>query len=138
MKPLLLRIVLVATGVMMCLSAVTLFLPETQLENMVRWFLGPQVADELWQTGPAFDYVLRVCMAGYLWVGVVLLVTATNPVRHKPQILVAIGALSMVAVVCLVAGIVNKLPVLWYLGDAIPCLVAAILLAVLRPGKAQA
>ena len=138
MRLLLLRLVLVVTGALMCLSGVALVLPAGQLQSIAGWFIGSKAAAEVWASGPVFDYVVRVGMAAYLWIGVVLLVAATNPVRHRPQITVAIGALALLTAVCLIAGIVNRLPLLWYLGDAIPCLIAAILLAVLRGGKAQA
>jgi hypothetical protein len=108
---------------------------------MVEWLFGqfaaPEVVEGLWPDGPVFDYVMRTGMAAYVWIGVVLLVAATNPVKHRSQIILAIVALALLAVVCYVTGSRNGLPPVWYLTDTISSLAGAVLLALLRPPKEE-
>ena len=137
MRQLLLRLVLAVFGLVCCLSGLLIVLPGSWFEEMVGWFVGEEAAGEIWPTGPMFDYLLRVSMAAYLWIGVVLLVAAGDPEKQKAQIDVAVGMLVVLAVVTLTAGLLNGLPWSWFLGDAIPCAVAALLIGVLRPRKAK-
>ena len=70
--------------------------------------------------------------------GAVLLLAATDPEKYKSQVDIAIGGLLVLAVACLSAGLLNAIPTWWYLGDAVPCLVGAILLILFRPRRRQA
>lgn len=74
----------------------------------------------------------------WLWLGVVLLSAARDPVRHRTQIDLAIGGLFLLAVVCLVTGLTSGLPLMWPLGDGISALVGAVLLLIFRPRAVKA
>ena len=101
---------------------------------------GPTVeaVEKAWPTAPLFGYTFRASLVAYLWIGVVLLLTAWDPVRYRVQIDVAIVGLFLMAVVCFIAGVANGIPALWYLGDSLLSLLAAGLLFVFRPRKTKA
>ena len=136
MKPKLLKATLYVIGGWYCLAGPALLMPSSWWRAMAEWFLEAEALRMLWPEGPVLDYAVRGMMAGFLWLGVILLLAATNPEKHRAQVDIAIGGLFLLALVTLVAGIVNGIPAWWFLGDAIPSLVGALLLLVLRPGKA--
>ena len=133
----LLRVVLIVTGAIFCLAGAGLVIPCSWLRAMGGWFVGVEVVDSLWPDGALFEYALRASFVAWLWLGVVLLVAASNPAKHRAEIDVAIGGLFLLAAVCLVTGLVKGLPLFWPLGDAIPSLVGAALLLVLRPRASE-
>ncbi len=135
MRGLLLRATLLVTGAFFCLAVVGLVMPDGWLKTAVGWFGGAQPVEKFWPTAPLFGYVFRTSLVAYLWIGVVLLVAAWNPTRHKVQIDIAIGGLLLMAIVCFFTGITNGIPVWWYLGDSLFSLLAAILLAVFQPRR---
>ena len=129
----LLRVVLVVTGAIFCLAGPALVIPISWLKGMGEWFVGAELVESLWPDGALFEYALRASFVAWLWLGVVVLVAASNPAKHRAEIDIATAGLFLVAVVCLVTGLVKGLPLFWPLGDAIPSLVGAALLLVLRP-----
>ncbi len=135
MKPTLLKATLFITGGLFCLAGPGLILPTSWWKAMAGWFLDGTTLDNLWPTSPVFDYGLRASMVAYLWIGVILLVAATDPEKHRVQINIAIGGLFLMAIVTFVAGNANGIPTVWFLGDAIPSLIGAVLLVAFRPGK---
>ena len=135
MRGLLLRITLIVIGGLFCLAGVGLVVPESGLKAFAGWFAGAEDVKEFWPTAPLFGYVFRASLVAYLWIGVVLLVAAWDPTRHKVQIDIAIGGLLLMTIVCLITGMANRLPALWYLGDTFFSLVAAVLLVVFRPRR---
>ena len=130
-----LRVILIVIGGLFCLSGAMLVLPESPLKDAIGWFAGAETVEEFWSTAPLFAYALRTSLVAYLWIGVVLLVAATNPDRHKVQIYIAIVGLFLLAVVCFVTGFSHGVPTSWYLLDALFSLVAAALLVAFRPGR---
>ena len=135
MKTTLLKVTLWVTGGLFCLAGPGLLLPTSWWMAMAGWFLDAATLDNLWPASPVFDYGLRASMVVYLWIGVILLVTATDPEKHRVQIDIAIGGLLLLAIVTIVAGIANGIPTVWFLSDAIPSLIGAVLLTVFRPRK---
>ena len=87
----LLRVVLAVTGILFCLAGPAIVLPASWLKDLVGWFVGTEQVETLWATGPLFDYVLRASMVAYLWIGVILVLAAVDPERHRTQIDIAIG-----------------------------------------------
>ena len=134
-RAILLRVVLITTGVPFCLTGFGIVLPEAGLKAMLSCFGGTDRAEELWPTGALFIYALRASCVAYLWIGAVLLVAAANPTRHKTQINIAICGLSLTAVVCFVTGMTNGVPTLWYLSDSLYSLIVAVLLVAFRPKR---
>ena len=137
MKRKLLRIVLAVTGALFCIAAPALLVPQSGLRAMGAWFVGWEQVEALWPAGPFFDYFLRMSLVAYLWIGVILVVAAVNPERHRTQIDIATGGLFLFALVAFVVGFGQGLPVGWFLGDAISTLAAAALLLALRLPKPQ-
>ena len=135
MKTTLLKATLYVTGGLFCLAGPGAILPTSWWKAMAGWFLDAATLDQLWPASPVFDYGLRVSMVVYLWIGVILLVAATDPEKHRVQIDIAIGGLLLLAIVTIVAGIANGIPTVWFLSDAIPSLIGAVLLTVFRPRK---
>jgi hypothetical protein len=136
MKAKLLKATLFIAGGLFCLAGPGLILPASWWKAMTGWVLDAATLDRLWTASPVFDYALRASMVAYLWIGVVLLVAATDPVKHRVQIDIAIGGLFLMAVVTFIAGYANGIPPMWFLGDVIPSLIGAGLLLAFRPGKA--
>ena len=128
-----LRLILIVVGGLFCLSGATVVLPESSLKDVTGWFVGAETVEEFWPAAPLFAYALRTSLLTYLWIGVVLLVAATNPVRHKVQIYIAIVGLFLLGVVCFVTGFSHGVPTSWYLIDTLFSLVAAGLLVAFRP-----
>ncbi len=135
MKPTLLKATLFITGGLFCLAGPGVILPTSWWKAMAGWFLDPAMVESLWPASPVFDYGFRASMVVYLWIGVILLVAATDPEKHRVQIDIAIGGLFLLAIVTFVAGIANSIPTVWFLGDAIPSLIGAVLLVAFRPRK---
>ena len=130
-----LRLILIVVGGLFCLSGATVVLPESSLKDVTGWLVGAETVEEFWPAAPLFAYALRTSLLAYLWIGVVLLVAATNPVRHKVQIYIAIVGLFLLGVVCFVTGFSHGVPTSWYLIDTLFSLVAAGLLVAFRPGR---
>ena len=136
MKMTLLKVTLWVTGGLFCLAGPWLFMPAAWWQAMAGWFLDAETMEQFWPFAPAFDYVMRAMMAMSLWLGVILIVAARNPEKHRTQIDIAIGGLLLLAVVFPVAGAANGLPVWWYLGDTIFSAIAGVALLILRPNRA--
>ena len=133
----LLRTVLIVTGAGLCLCGPLLVMPELWLRAMGGFFVGAEALDSVWPEGALFGYMLRASLAAYLWIGIVLLVTALDPSKYRALVDVAICMLLLLAVVCTIAGITSGVPALFYLGDAVPSFVVAVLLLVFRPRKGE-
>ena len=130
-----LRAILIVVGGLFCLSGATFVLPESSLKDATSWLVGTEAVDEFWPSAPLFAYVVRTSLLAYLWIGAVLLVAATNPVRHKVQIHIAIVGLFLLGVLCFVIGVSHGVPTRWYLIDTLFSLIAAGLLVAFRPGR---
>ena len=130
--------VLIVTGAVLCLCGPLLVMPESWLRAMGGLFVGAEALDSVWPETAHFGYVLRTSLAAYLWIGIVLLVTASDPRRYGRLVDVAICMLFLLTVVCIAAGITSGIPALFYLGDAVPSFVVAVLLLALRPRKQKA
>lgn len=133
-----LRTVLIVTGGGLCLCGALLLLPESWLRAMAGLFVGAGTLDSIWPEAALFTYMLRASLAAYLWIGIVLLVTASDPPKYRALVDVAICMLLLLAVVCTIAGITGGVPALFYLGDAVPSFVVAALLLAFRARKRDA
>ena len=83
-------------------------------------------------TGPAVLYGVRVMSAVSAFVGAYLLILATNPRAYVPFLNLGIGGLMFIGLVCLVAGVMSNMHLLWYLGDGLGCWVIGSLLFIWR------
>lgn len=133
----LLRVVLIVTGAVLCLCGVLLLLPQSWLDAVAGLFIPAETLESIWPEGALFGYAVRTSLAAYLWIGIILLVTASDPSRYGRLVDVAVCMFFVLAAVCLVAGITSGIPPLFYLGDAVPSFIVAGLLLVLRAWKAE-
>ena len=135
MKSTYLKITLIVMGVLFCLAGPGLLLPEAWLRGMVAWFAGADTVDALWPAGPAVDYMFRASLVAYLWIGVVLLLAAKDPERSKTQIDLSICGMFLFAIVTFTSGILNDLPLWWFLGDSLFSLAGGVFLFLFKPVK---
>jgi hypothetical protein len=113
-----LKICLWVTGLLCLLSGVGLFLPFSVYEAIGRSFGVETLPD--W---PLFMYALRTMSATFIGIGVYFIILAFEPMKHK--VLVPFSGLVVVfiGIVCVVAGTTARMPVMWYLGDALSCII---------------
>ena len=133
-----LRTGLAVTGGALCLCGVFMLLPVSWLKAMAGWFIAAEVLDPVWPTAALFGYLLRTCLAAYLWIGVVLLVAASDPKKYRRLVDVAVCMLILLAVVCVAGGIASGIPPTYYLGDAVSSAIVGVLLLAFRPGREKA
>ena len=120
-----LKICLWIAGISCLLSVFGMFLPVRLLESFAKLFGGQPFPDS-----PMFLYMFRVVSATYVGVGVFFVILALRPMDYG--VLVAFSGLAAVllGVVCAVTGLAVGMPVLWFLGDSVPCVVLGLLIFV--------
>jgi len=118
-----LKICLWIAGIGCLLSVVGLFLPVRLVESLAKVFGGPAFPDS-----PLCLYALRVVSATYVGVGVFFVILALNPTKY--EVLVPFSGLAAIflGVVCAITGLVVGMPVLWFLGDSLSCVVLGVLI----------
>jgi len=117
-----LNTVLWIAGLACVLSVVGLLLPMSGLEAMAGWF-----GDQPLSSRPVFEYGLRVMCATYVVIGVFLIILARDPQRYGPMVpFTGIAALAL-GVCCGVTGLLVGLPLAWFAGDALACILVGIL-----------
>jgi len=118
-----LKICLWIAGIGCLLSVVGLFLPVRLVESLAKVFGGPAFPDS-----PLCLYALRVVSATYVGVGVFFVILALNPTKY--EVLVPFSGLAAIflGVVCAITGLVVAMPVLWFLGDSLSCVVLGVLI----------
>ncbi len=121
-----LKICLWIAGVGCLLSVFGVFLPISAWESIAKVF-GVQL---VLPVSPVFEYAMRLMLATYAAVGVYLVILALRPMDYG--ILVPFTGLASVVLglVCMITGLVVSIPVLWFLGDSVPCIVLGILIFV--------
>ncbi|MHC4759471.1 MAG: hypothetical protein ACYTE8_12515 [Planctomycetota bacterium] len=126
-----LKICLWITAVLCLASVAGIFLPVSTWQSFIDFFgLGP-LPDT-----PIVGYLVRLLSATFFGIGVFFAILALNPARYP--ILVPFSGCAAVAlgIVCGITGFVEKLPNLWFLGDALTALViGAIILIFWKKAK---
>ena len=119
-----LKIFLWVAGIVCLLSGYGLFMPISGLEAIANFF-GTEPLDL--PDSPLFEYVVRICSAMAVASGVYLIILALNPMKY-PALIPFTGLASIfVGAVCGITGMLTKMPILWFLGDSLGCLVFGIL-----------
>ena len=120
-----LKIVLWVTGILCLLSVVGMFLPVSAFEPIAKFFGVESLPDS-----PVVEYAIRAMSATYAGVGIFFIILALNPAKYGVMVPFSGLCSIFIGAVCAITGIVVRMPVLWYLGDSLPCLVLGVLILV--------
>ena len=121
-----LKICLWIAGVLCLLSVFGMFLPISVWQSIAKVF-GVQL---VLPDSPLVEYAVRLISATYVAVGVYLVILALNPMKYGIMVPFTGLAAVFLGVVCGITGLVVGMPVLWFLGDSIPCVILGILILV--------
>ena len=128
-----LKICLWITGIL-CLPCVFgIFLPISTLESFTKLF-----GIESLSGPPLATYAIRVTSAMAVWIGVFFIILALSPMKYGVMVPFSGLAAVLLGVVCVITGMVVGMPVLWFLGDSLSCVVLGVLILVFwRKAKAS-
>ncbi len=120
-----LKICLWIAGVGCLLSVFGMFLPMSVFESIAKFFGIESLPDSL-----LFIYAFRLMSATYAAVGVFFIILALQPMKYGVMVpFSGVGAV-FVGVVCAIAGLLTAMPLWWFLGDSLSCLVLGVLILV--------
>ena len=132
----LLRMLLLVNGLVMCLAAPAVLLPQAWMADIhARLGLGTMPG------APLFLYLCRTISVVYTLLGVISIIMYTDPVRYRPIILAFGWALVALGATVIGMGVAGELPAAWSLmeGPGTMAVGAATLLllrvAVCRPPR---
>ena len=120
-----LKICLWITGILCLLSVFGMFLPISACESIAKVFGIESLPDS-----PLVMYAVRLMSATYAAVGVYFIILALRPMDYGVLVPFSGLAAVFVGVVCGVTGLAVGMPVLWFLGDSVPCVVLGVLIFV--------
>jgi len=128
-----LKAVLVVLGVLCFLSsAPAVVLPWSGIVRALE-VLGLQAP-----VGDAFViYCVRLSSLAFALIGIFFLMLASDPLRYRPMLALAICGLWLMAAAALFTGWLAHMQPRWYLADFASCLIAAVLLLALRPRQVE-
>jgi hypothetical protein len=118
-----LKICLWIAGFVCLLSVFGVFLPLSTLESLSKAFGIESLPDS-----PLFVYAARLMSATYALVGVFFIILALAPIKYGVLVPFSGLAAVLLGVVCAIVGIIEAMPVLWFLGDSLSCIVLGILI----------
>ena len=119
-------------GIFCLLTVFGIFLPISVCQSIARFFGIESLPDS-----PLVAYAIRLMSATYGAVGVFFIILALNPMKYGPMVPFSGIAAVLLGVVCVVTGLAVSMPVLWFLGDGLPCIVlGALILAFWKKTKA--
>ena len=120
-----LKICLWICGILCLLPVAGVFLPVSAIESFCTWMGVDSFPDSA-----LLLYALRVCSAMAAGIGVFFIILALDPKSYGIMVpFSGIGALAL-GVICGIVGIRVNMPTLWFLGDALGCLVMGVLILV--------
>jgi len=120
-----LKICLWIAGIGCLLSVFGMFLPILAIESITRAFGIESLPDS-----PLLVYAFRLMSATYAAVGVFFVILALDPMKYEVMVpFSGLGAV-FVGVVCAVAGLLAEIPLWWFMGDSLSCLVLGVLILV--------
>lgn len=121
-----LKVCLWVIGVLCLAALVGLVLPMATLESMAGAF-----GDATFPKAPVVTYVVRTFSATFAAIGVFFILLARDPMRYGVMVPFAGVAAAALGVICGITGAATGIPLLWYLGDCVSCLLAGALVLVL-------
>jgi hypothetical protein len=120
-----LKICLWIAGVGCLLSVFGMFLPMSVFESIAKFFGIESLPDS-----PLLVYAVRLMSGTYAAVGVFFIILALQPMKYGVMVpFSGLGAV-FVGVVCAIAGLLTAMPLWWFLGDSLSCLVLGVLILV--------
>ncbi len=120
-----LKICLWIAGIGCLLSVIGVFLPISVIESIAKFF-----GIESFPDSPQFMYAVRLMSGTYAAVGVFFVILALDPMKYGVMVpFSGVGAV-FVGVVCAIAGLLAAMPLWWFLGDSLSCLVLGVLILV--------
>jgi hypothetical protein len=120
-----LKICLWIAGIGCLLSVFGMFLPVSAIESITKFFGIESLPDS-----PQFMYAVRLMSGTYAAVGVFFIILALDPMKYGVMVpFSGLGAV-FVGVVCAIAGLLAEMPLLWFMGDSLSCLVLGVLILV--------
>jgi len=120
-----LKICLWIAGFACLLSVFGMFLPVSAWESITKFFGIESLPDS-----PQFMYAVRLMSGTYAAVGVFFIILALDPMKYGVMVpFSGLGAV-FVGVVCAIAGLLAEMPLWWFLGDSLSCLVLGVLILV--------
>jgi hypothetical protein len=120
-----LKICLWIAGIGCLLSVFGMFLSVSAIESITKFFGIESLPDS-----PQFMYAVRLMSGTYAAVGVFFIILALDPMKYGVMVpFSGLGAV-FVGVVCAIAGLLAEMPLLWFMGDSLSCLVLGVLILV--------
>jgi len=102
-----------------------MFMPVSSFESITGFFGVESVPDS-----PVVAYMIRLMSATYVGIGVYFIILACRPMDYPVLVPFSGLAAVLLGVVCAITGPIVKMPLLWYLGDALPCILLGALILV--------
>lgn len=124
-----LKVVLVVVGIVCFVSSAgALVLPWPSIVRALGT-IGLEAPPE----HPVVIYGARLMVLAFALIGVFFLVLASDPLRYRPMLVLAVCGCFAVAACALVTGWLTGIQPLWYLGDAVSCAVAGVFILAFWP-----
>jgi len=102
-----------------------MLLPVSAWESIAKNFGLETLPDS-----PHVMYAIRLLSAMAVAAGVYLIILALDPIKYGVMVPFTGVAAVFLGVVCWIAGPAAEMPVLWYLGDSVSCIVLGVLIIV--------
>ncbi len=121
---------------LLCLSGLLgLLLPISTMQALAETF-----GEQPFPDSPLFNYTVRAMSATYVLVGIFFIILARDPLRYGPLVPFSGAAGIILGIVCAVTGALLGMPIMWFAGDALFCIVfgAAILILWKRAASSAA
>jgi hypothetical protein len=129
-----LKTVLTVIGIVCFLSSVPAV--AAPWSSVVRWLgiLGLEAPPE----HPAVVYMMRIGSLSFALIGIFFLVLASDPLRYRAMLVLAVCGCWAVAICALAAGWVVQMQPVWYVADVLGCALAGVLILAFWPRGVQA
>ncbi len=122
-----LKICLWIAGVGCLLSVLGMFLPISAWESIAKYF---GIESLHLPDSPLVEYAVRLMSATYVAVGVYFVILAMEPMKYGIMVPFSGLAAIVLGVICAITGLVVRMPVLWFMGDSLSCLILGVLIVV--------
>jgi len=120
-----LKIVLWITAILCLLAVLGLFGPFSMYESIARAFGLETLPDS-----PFVEYAIRTVMATYIGIGVYFIILAMAPMKYPLLVPFTGLATIILGLVCAISGPAAGMPAVWYIADALSCIVLGALILV--------